>query len=330
MLAQVAFIPEQASTYAVLVDGLFLFLLGVAGFFSLLIAALTLGFAIKYRRRSAAERPGPSKKALALEITWTVIPLGLVLVIFVWGAKLFFVWALPPDDAMEIFVVARQWMWKTQHLSGQREINQLHVPLGRPVKLTMISQDVIHSFFVPAFRVHQDVLPGRYTTLWFQATKVGRYHLFCSQYCGTSHADMKGEIIVMEPDAFQNWLESKAEGSPALEGRKLFQKLQCVTCHSANAKARAPILEDLYGRQVALQDGRTVLADNDYVRESILYPDAKIVAGFQPIMPSFKGQVNEEELLQLITFIRSLRPGQTPLRVEEAEPPVRIDPGSAP
>ncbi len=237
------------------------------------------------------------------------MPFCIAMVIFVWGAKLFIYWAVAPADSMEVYVVAKQWMWKTQHLGGQREINELHVPLGQPVKLTMISQDVIHSFFVPAFRLHQDVLPGRYTTLWFQATRPGRYHLFCSQYCGTSHADMKGEIVVMEKDAFQAWLESQAEGSPALEGRKLFQKLQCVTCHSANAQTRAPVLEDLFGRQVALNDGRVVTADNNYLRESILNPDAKIVAGFQPIMPSFQGQVTEEELLQLISFLRALQAG---------------------
>jgi cytochrome c oxidase subunit 2 len=209
-----------------------------------------------------------------------------------------------------------------QHLDGQREINELHVPVGRPVKLTMISQDVIHSFFVPAFRVHMDVLPGRYTTLWFQPTKPGRYHLFCSQYCGTNHAKMIGEIVVLSSDEYQSWLNQGVDGGMAQAGRKLFQKLQCVTCHSADAKARAPVLEALYLSEVHLDSGKIVRADETYLRESILYPDAKIVAGYKPIMPSYKDQVDEEEILQLIAFIKALRPGQTPPRTESADPPL--------
>jgi len=321
MFAQVPLFPEQASTYAAEVDALFFFLIAVSVFFSLLIAIAVVHFAIKYRRRSETERPKAIAGSLRLEIAWTVIPLAIVLIIFYWAARVFFQWATPPDDAIEVYVVAKQWMWKMQHLSGQREINQLHVPVDRPVKLTMISQDVIHSFFVPAFRIHQDVLPGRYTTVWFQATKPGRYHLFCSQFCGTGHSDMIGEVIVMEKESFQAWLESQAEGSPASAGRKLFQKLQCVSCHSADARARAPVLEEIFGKQVPLADGRSVVADISYLRESILNPEAKIAAGFQPIMPSFQGQVNEEELLQLIAFLRTLRAGQTPRRVEDAEPP---------
>ena len=281
---------------------------------------MILAFAVKYRRRSETDRPAAAPSSLRLEIAWTVVPLGIVMVIFVWATRLYFQWATPPDDALEIYVVAKQWMWKVQHLAGEREINEIHVPLDRPVKLTMISQDVIHSFFVPAFRIHQDVLPGRYTTAWFQATKTGHHHLFCSQFCGTGHADMIGAVVVMEKDEFQQWLESRAEGSLAGEGRKLFQKLQCVACHGADARSRGPVLEDLYGKQVPLQDGRTVAADASYLRESILNPDAKVVAGFQPIMPSFRGEVNEEELLQLLAFLRTLRPGETPRRVEDAEP----------
>lgn len=227
----------------------------------------------------------------------------------------------PPDDAMEIHVVGKQWMWKVQHLGGQREINQLHVPVGRPIKLTLTSQDVIHGFYVPAFRIHHDVLPNRYVTLWFEATKPGRYHLFCTQYCGTNHARMIGEIIVMEQIEFQAWLAQGPDGSLASEGRKLFQKLQCVSCHSGDAKSRAPVIEGIYNREVVLQDGRKVRADEAYLRESILNPDAKIVAGFQPIMPTYAGQVNEEEILQLITFLKALGPGQTPRRTEDFEPP---------
>jgi cytochrome c oxidase subunit II len=318
----VVLFPEQASTHAVQVDALFFFLLGLSGFVAVSIFALNFYFAIKYRRRSDADRPAAVASSLKLELAWSLIPLAIFLFIFVWGAQLYFSWARPPDDCMEVYCVGKQWMWKFQHLGGQREINRLHVPVDQPVKLTMISQDVIHSFFVPAFRIHQDVLPEpRYTTVWFQATKPGTYHLFCSQYCGTDHAKMVGEVIVLDRDAFKRWLETGVDGSMAVEGRKLFQKLQCVTCHSADSRARAPVLEDLYGRTVHLQDGRIVRAEEAYIRESILYPDAKIVAGFQSIMPPFKGQVNEEEIAQLIAFIKALRPGQTPRRNEEADPP---------
>jgi cytochrome c oxidase subunit 2 len=321
MFTDVPLFPEAASTHAGRVDALFFTLLGITGFFVAAVAILLAGFAVRYRRRSATERPTPIQSSLKLELTWSLIPLGICLFVFVWGARLFFRSARPPEDSLEIYVVAKQWMWKVQHAGGQREINQLHVPLGRPVKLTMISQDVIHSFFVPAFRVHQDVLPNRYTTIWFEATKPGQYHLFCSQYCGTDHAKMVGEVIVMQQDDFAAWQEQGVDGSMASEGRKLFLKLQCVTCHSADAKARAPVLEGLYGGEVNLSDGRRVRADDGYLRESIVKPDAKIVAGYRAIMPTYAGQVNEEELLQLLSFIKGLGPGQTPRRTEGADPP---------
>jgi len=213
-------------------------------------------------------------------------------------------------------------MWKVQHPDGQREINQLHIPVGRPVKLTLTSEDVIHDFFVPAFRTKIDVIPGRYVQTWFHPNKVGEYHLFCSQYCGTSHSQMVGKVFVMERDEYREWLDRYAEGSLALEGRKLFLKLQCITCHSADAEARAPVLEGLYGKTVPLRNGRTVLADDGYLRESILYPEAKVVQGWEPIMPTFKGQADEEDLIKLLSYIKSLRPGQTPVRNEEFLPPL--------
>src|SRR5439155_2526322 len=217
---------------------------------------------------------------------WTVVPFVIAMFMFVWGVELFFHLARPPDDALEIYVVAKQWMWKLQHPLGQREINELHVPRDQAIKLTLISEDVIHDFFVPAFRTKVDVLPGRYVSTWFRPSKRGQYHLFCSQYCGTNHSGTIGTVIVQEPHEYQAWLNSHAEGSLALEGRKLFLKYQCVSCHSADAQARAPVLEGLYRQPVQLQDGRTVLADETYLRESILKPDAKIVAGYQPIMPT--------------------------------------------
>ena len=322
MFAEVPILPDQASTQASAMDHLLYFLLGVSGFFSVLIAVLICYFAVRYRRRSEADRPQPVHSSGKLELAWTFIPFCFMMVFFLWGAQLYISWARPPEDSMEVYVVAKQWMWKMQHLGGQREINELHVPVGRPVKLTMISQDVIHSFFVPAFRIHMDVLPGRYTTVWFQATKPGRYHLFCSQYCGTNHAKMVGKVVVMDKDEYQTWLNQGVDGGMATEGRKLFLKLQCVTCHSADSKARAPVLEELYLNQVPLEDGKTVWADETYLRESILYPDAKIVAGYKPIMPSYQGQVNEEGILELIAFIKALKRGQTPLRTERADPPL--------
>ncbi len=236
---QIHLFPEAATAQAQQVDALFFFILGITVFFTTLVAVLVLTFAIKYRRRSDAERPPRIEGSLRLEIFWSAVPLVLGLVIFVWGARLYFSWAKAPEDRLEIYCVGKQWMWKFQHPGGQREINDLHVPVGRPVHLTMISQDVIHSFFVPEFRVHQDVLPGRYTTVWFEANKTGTYHLFCSQYCGTYHSQMIGRIIVMEQDAYQAWLARGVDGSPATEGRKLFSKLQCITCHSADAGAGA-------------------------------------------------------------------------------------------
>jgi cytochrome c oxidase subunit 2 len=325
MFAQLPLFPEQASTSAVSVDRLFFFVLSITGFFAVLITVLVIRFAIKYRRRSEDEEPRPVVGSLALETLWSVIPLGLALVIFAWGTRVYFDLARPPDDARQVYVVGRQWMWKLYHAEGQSEINELHVPVDEAVKLTMISEDVIHSFYVPAFRIKQDVLPGRYTTTWFHATRPGRYHLFCAEYCGTEHSRMIGTVVVLERAEFQQWLQNRAEGSLALQGRKLFLQHQCVSCHSADAGAIGPVLEDLYGRTVPLEGGQTVKADDRYLRESILEPDQKIVAGFRrpSIMPSYKDRVNETELFQLLAFLKALRAGQTPSRNESSATPVR-------
>jgi cytochrome c oxidase subunit II len=298
--------PEQASTMAGRVDALYLALLGIAGFFSVLIAVLVVGFAIKYRRRSPDEVGTPIHGNLTLEAVWTLVPLGIVFVIFLWGAEIFFSMSRIPPQAMEVYVVGKRWMWKTQHLSGQREINELHVPVGVPVKLLLTSEDVIHSFYVPAFRIKKDAVPGRYATLWFQATKPGKYHLFCAEYCGTKHSGMIGSVVVMEPAAFQTWLTGGGTGSLAAEGEKIFQSLGCVTCHRPDSAGRGPRLEGLVGRTVALAGGAEVVADADYVRESIVTPAAKVVAGYQPIMPTYQGLVSEEGLMQLIAYIQSL------------------------
>ena len=289
------------------VDALYFFLLAVAVFFSLLIAGLIVFYAVKYRRRSPGSVGASIHGGMLLEIAWSVIPLLITMVIFVWGASVFFAMSHPPDETLNIYVVGKQWMWKFQHLDGQREINELHVPVGRAVKLIMTSEDVIHDVFVPAFRIKADVLPGRYTHIWFQATKPGRYHLFCAEYCGTRHSGMIGEVVVMEPSEYQTWLSGGApEGSLAAAGEKLFQDLACVTCHRADSQGRGPMLQGLFGKTVQLQNGETVVADEAYVRESILRPSAKITAGYQPIMPTFQGLISEEQLLELIEYVKSL------------------------
>jgi len=311
MLSNFPLFPVEASTVAKHVDSLYFFLIAVSGFFSILIAVLVVGFAIRYRRRSDDERPKPIHGSLRLELIWTVIPFAITMIMFFWGASVYLEISRPPDDSLEVLVVARQWMWKLQHLEGRREINELHVPVGQPIKLTMTSEDVIHSFFVPAFRIKADVVPGRYTTTWFQATKPGRYHLFCAEYCGTEHASMIGWIDVMEQSAYQAWLsapQTGATGQPvASTGESLFQKYGCVTCHRAGGSGGlGPALVGLYGSTVHLSNGRTLTADDAYIRESILNPKAQVVAGYKPVMPTFQGQINEESVLQLIQYIKSL------------------------
>ena len=307
MFTNFPFFPQQASAQAGQVDAIYFFMVAVTAFFSILIATLVVVFAVKYRRRHRDEIGHAIHGSLALELLWTVIPFFIVMVMFAWGAKVFFDLYRPPAGAMEIFVVGKQWMWKVQHMGGQREINELHVPVGRPVKLIMGSEDVLHSYYIPAFRVKADVIPGRYNHLWFQASKPGVYHLFCAEYCGTKHSGMIGSVIAMEPSDFQTWLDGgRAEDSPASAGAKLFQALACVSCHQEGSQSRGPLLTNVFGHQVELQGGAKVLADEAYLRESIVNPQAKIVAGFQPLMPTFQGMVSEEQLLQLIAYIKSL------------------------
>jgi cytochrome c oxidase subunit II len=300
--------PEQASTMAARVDNLYFFLLAVATFFTVLIAGLIVYYAFRYRRRAPDDVGVSIHGGLALELTWTIVPAMITVVLFVWGSSVFFAQQRPPDETINIYVVGKQWMWKFQHLDGQREIDELHVPVGRAVKLIMTSEDVIHDVFVPAFRVKADVLPGRYTSIWFQATKPGRYHLFCAEYCGTRHSGMTGEVIVMEPAEYQAWLSGgTGEGSLASAGEKLFADLACNTCHRPDSQGRGPVLDGLFGKTVTMQNGENVVFDEAYIRESILTPTAKVAAGFQPIMPTFQGLVSEEQLLQLIEYVKSLK-----------------------
>lgn len=299
--------PPQASQGAAQVDHLVLFMIAISAFFTLLIFGLIAYFALRYRRRDPTERPPLIEGSTPLELTWTFIPLLITVVMFYWGSKVFVDAHSPPDDAMEIFIIGKQWMWKVQHPEGRREINTLHLPLGRAVKLTMTSQDVIHDFSIPDFRVKQDVLPGMYTTEWFVPTRLGEYHIFCDQYCGAKHAEMAGFVEVVSPADYQRWLAGDLSAEPpATAGKKLFTLYGCNTCHGQYA----PTLAGLYGRPVQVIDEhgyqRTVIADEAYIRQAILYPNAQLVLGYPNRMPSFKSTLSEEQILDLVQFIKSL------------------------
>jgi cytochrome c oxidase subunit 2 len=338
-------LPEQASTIAHRVDTLYFVLIALSGLIALGVTGALLYFAIKYRHRASPDRSNPSSGNTSLEVTWMAIPLVLSIGMFTWAASTYFdIKRIPQDDPLEIYAIGKQWMWKFQHPNGTREMNTLHVPVGQPVKLIMTSQDVIHSFFVPAFRVKQDVLPGRYVNTWFEATQTGKYHLFCAEYCGTSHSEMGGFVRVMKRAAYQEWLEQGATGgsltapgtgrlertptgpleNPSFDpatrpeatpdmiaaGRDLFQTMQCNACHRVDSTAlqpsTGPVLEGLYGRTVPLQNGRQVVADEQYLRESILYPQNKLAQGYPAVMPTFQGQISEENLIQLVAYLKSL------------------------
>lgn len=305
LIAGSPFLP-QASSIAPGIDKLFWLMIGLCALVALGVFTAMLVFSVRYRRGSHADRSNPHVKSLGVELTWTLVPFAMFLGLFVWSLMLFAQLHTPPANAETIYVVAKQWMWKVQHPGGQREINTLHVPLGQPIRLTMTSQDVIHSFYVPAFRVKQDVLPDRYTQLWFTATKLGRFHLFCAEYCGLDHATMGGSIVVMRPADYARWLDRNAgPQSLAAHGATVFRQRGCSGCHGANASVHAPDLDGLYGRPVHLADGSTVIADDRYIRDSVLLPDLQIVAGYAPIMPSFKGQIDESDMLALIAYLKS-------------------------
>jgi cytochrome c oxidase subunit II len=329
MIGKFAFWPDLASSFAWKVDAVYIFITLVTGLVTLGIYAAIVVFVVKYKRRSDDEIPEQIEGNLPLEILWSVIPLGIVLVMFGWGAVLFYELSTPPAEAINFSVVGKQWMWKVQHPSGKREINELHVPIGQPVKLTITSEDVLHSFYIPAFRTKMDAVPGRYTTSWFEPTKPGEYHIFCAEYCGTQHSMMIGRIVVMDPTQYEQWLKfggasSVNTGETAeVAGARLFQEQRCVTCHQTNG-IMAPVLQGLFGKEVKLVSGQTAVVDEAYIRESILNPTAKVVAGYQPNMPTFQGQVTEDAILQLIAYIKSLggAPGEhvTAAKPTEAEP----------
>lgn len=312
--------PESASSIAGQVDSLYAFMVLISAFFSLLIALLIIYFAYKFRFRpgvipAGSADDGHSIGGMILEIVWSVIPLGLSMIMFAWGASIYFTESRPPADAMEIFITGKRWMWKVQHMEGAREINELHVPMNRNVKLTMTSEDVIHDFSLPAFRTKADVLPGKYTTEWFRPTRPGAYHIFCAEYCGTKHSGMVGTVYVLNDQEYSDWLaKGSGEGSMAEQGQSLFNQLGCGNCHPSlvnNYVGRAPNLAGIYNNRVPLKDGTMTRADEAYIRESVLFPQAKIAAGYDDIMPTFQGLISEEGMLKLIEYVKSLSPQVT-------------------
>lgn len=335
MFSDFPLFPEVASSVASSVDNLYFFLIAVCGVMALIVFVAVIYFMIRYRRKPGNEIPEEYETPEWLEIGLISVWFVMFMAMFFWGAKVYFESQRPPDDSIDIYATGRQWMWKFQHLGGQREINELHVPVGQAVRLIMSSEDVIHSFFVPDFRVKKDVIPHRYTIAWFRATKVGRYHLFCTEYCGTEHSGMVGWVTVMEPDDYQVWAAGgAAEQSPAAQGKKLFQDYACNTCHTEAPGGRGPVLTNIFGSTRPLRDGRSVIADENYIRQSITDPQSQIVSGFEPIMPTFKGQLNEAQLMQLVAYMKSLssRPaeatgaatsGTQPGTGVAAEPPLK-------
>ena len=311
-----ALFPAEASTISPYTDALYVFLLLMTIVGMLLVCVLVFGFSIRYRREKNPVATQVEGSTL-LEATWTIIPLAIFLVTFVWGALLYFRIYDPPANAMNIYVVGKQWMWKAEHPGGQHEINALHVPTGRPVQLTMISQDVFHSFSIPDFRVKREVIPGRYTTVWFEATEPGTYHIFCTQYCGTQHSGMIGEVTVLTPDNYEKWTRESTSGmSLAQNGERLFASMGCNACHSGTAAARGPNLAGVYGSKLTLTNGNQVLVNDAYVRDAILNPSQHVTAGFAPIMPTYQGQLSEDGLIDLVEYIKNL---QTNYRVQQTQ-----------
>jgi len=315
-LTNSALFPREASTVAPYMDQLYLFLIGITIVGLALVMALIFGFSYRYRKQvhPVAEQ---IEGSTLLEATWTIIPLGIFLVTFVWGAFLYFRIYTPPTNSMNIYIVGKQWMWKAEHPGGQHEINELHVPVGRPIQLTLISQDVFHSYSLPEFRVKREVIPGRYTTVWFEATNPGTYHLFCTQYCGTDHSRMIGEVTAMLPEEYKKWTEQSTSGmSLAQNGERIFASMGCNACHSGNPAARGPNLAGVYGSKIQLANGSVQLADEAFIRDTILNPSQHLPAGYAPIMPTYKGQISEDGLIDLVEYLKQLN---TNYRVQQTQ-----------
>jgi cytochrome c oxidase subunit 2 len=320
--AELPLYPDQASNFAMNVDALMAYITAICAFFAVAVTAAIIYFFFKYRRKDPGEVGVPIHGDMRLETAWIVVPLFLALTMFGWGAVVYVDYRRAPMDTLDIYVIGKQWMWKVQQPTGLREINELHVPVGRNVKLILASEDVIHDFAVPAFRVKMDVVPGHYNTMWFRPTKPGRYRFFCQQYCGTNHALMVGWVTVMEPMEYAAWLSgsSGASGNPVLAGEKLFSERSCLACHAPDGSGQGPSLNGLYGAKVLLADGSTVTADDAYLRESIVSPQAKIVAGYAPLMPSYQGQLTEEQIIDLTSYVKSLESQPAPVKGSRIAP----------
>ena len=310
-MLQFPFWPARASEYAARLDFLYICLLVIAFLTAGLVIFLLAFFAAKYRHGSNADRSNTTKKTWRWEVGWTTVSLLFFVGFAIWGARIYLRLYNPPPNALQIFVVGKQWMWKAQHPGGQREINELHVPAGQDVRLIMASQDVIHSFYIPALRIKQDVVPGRYETMWFRADRPGRYHIFCAEYCGTDHAHMGGWLTVLNAREYADWLRQEGgQQTLAQQGRDLFRKYGCSGCHNPGGTVRAPRLEGVYGSPVPLSDGTIVTADERYIRDSILDPKAQVAAGYAPVMPTFAGQLSEDDLAKLVAYIQSIGPSK--------------------
>src|SRR5579872_2110309 len=301
-----ALFPPEASKIAPQMDALYFFMVLVSLVGLTIVILLVVSFSILYSKKRhpvATQIEGSTM----LEATWTIIPLVLFLIMFVSGALIYFRVYTLSADAMNIYVVGKQWMWKAEHPGGQHEINSLHIPTGRPIQLTLISQDVFHSFSIPAFRVKREAIPGRYTSVWFEATTPGTYHLFCTQYCGTEHSHMIGDVVVLTPEDYKKWLEGSTSGaSLAQNGERLFASLSCTACHNTRPDARGPSLANVYGTKLTLSSGQQITADDAYLREAILNPSQHITQGYAPIMPTYQGQISEEGVIDLVEYIKNL------------------------
>jgi cytochrome c oxidase subunit 2 len=308
MFSGIPLFPEQASTLAPRVDNLYLFIVAVTAFFALVVTLVVIVFAVKYRTDDPLAVGARIHGSIPLELAWSIIRFIISIVIFGWAADVFFDLQRPPDQALEIYATGKRWMWKFQHIDGQNEINELHVPLGRPVKVTFTSEDVLHSLFFPAFRTKADAIPGRYSSVWFSATKLGEFHIFCAEYCGTRHSGMVGKVVVMEPAAYQAWLTGGVVGgSLSKRGEQLFSDLSCNTCHRNDGSGRGPSLVNKFGQPQKLVDGTSVTMDEAYVRESILTPQVKVAAGYNPLMPTFQGLLSEENVIALVEYVKTLK-----------------------
>jgi cytochrome c oxidase subunit 2 len=318
MLSSIPIFPAQASTFAADVDKLYFLILGVTSFFAIAVVIFVAIFAIKYQDHTGTQVGAPIHGSIPLELAWSFIPFVISIGIFAYATVVYFEIVRPPAETLQIYSTGKRWMWRFQHINGRAEINELHVPKGRPVKITFTSEDVLHDIYIPAFRVKADAIPGRYSEIWFEPTTTGDFHLFCAEYCGTKHSGMIGRVVVMEPSAYQAWL-SGSDGQPlAARGQQLFQQLACVTCHLNDGTGRGPSLAGVYGSKVELANGTGVTADDGYIRESILTPQMKLVSGFQPVMPTFQGLVNEEGVMSLIEYIKSLPAPAAPAQATTA------------